>query len=72
MVWIGVFVFVFPFLSPTQAIVAAVSPIYIFVLLRFVSGVPLLEKKYTERWSKDEKYLEYRKTTSLMVPWFKR
>ncbi len=43
-----------------------ISPITITFLLVFVSGVPLLERKYKNR--KDFK--AYRKRTSIFIPWF--
>jgi steroid 5-alpha reductase family enzyme len=43
-----------------------ISPLLIGFLLRFVSGVPLLEKKYADNpW-----FREYAKRTSVFVPWF--
>ncbi len=48
----------------SQWILGAVSPILIMVLLLFVSGVPLLEKKYAGR--KD--FEEYKKKTSIFIP----
>lgn len=45
-----------------------VSPIVITVLVRYVSGVPMLEKKYKDR----EDFKAYAKETSVFVPWFKK
>ena len=36
------------------------------LLVRYVSGVPLLEKKYENR----EDFKEYCKETSCFIPWF--
>jgi steroid 5-alpha reductase family enzyme len=44
----------------------AVSPVVIGVLLRFVSGVPLLEKRHAG----DAGYREYAARTPVFVPWF--
>ena len=43
-----------------------IGPLVITFLLLFISGVPLLEKKYSGRpdWE------EYKKRTSVFVPWF--
>ena len=38
------------------------------LLLRYVSGVPILEKKYSER----EDFKVYMKETNCFVPWFYR
>ncbi len=49
-----------------------VSPLLITYLLRFVSGVPMLEKRWDE--SPDENirksWQEYKSKTNAMVPWF--
>ncbi len=46
------------------------SPIVITILVRFVSGVPLLEKKYDERtnWVEKENWEEYKRRTSIFFP----
>ncbi len=44
------------------------APIFITLLLRFVSGVPLLEERMNGRpyWE------DYKKETNIFVPWFVR
>ena len=42
------------------------APLFITLLLRFVSGVPLLEKKYAGR----PEWERYCKETNVFVPWF--
>ena len=42
------------------------SPILMTLLLLFVSGVPLLEKKYKDR----EDFKAYARRTSKFFPWF--
>ncbi len=44
------------------------GPVFITVLLLFVSGIPLLEKSADRKWGNDESYIRYKKTTSLLVP----
>jgi len=41
------------------------SPVTITLLIRFVSGVPLLEKKYAGR----PDFEEYKRRTSVLIPW---
>jgi steroid 5-alpha reductase family enzyme len=43
------------------------SALLITLFLRYVSGVPLLEKKYKDR----EDFKIYAKNTSVFIPWFK-
>lgn len=47
---------------------AFISPIIITLLLLFVSGIPMLEKKYDN----NPEYQAYKKRTSAFVPWFQR
>jgi steroid 5-alpha reductase family enzyme len=44
------------------------SPLTITLLLRFVSGVPLLEKRYRDR----AEFQEYARRTNAFIPWFPR
>lgn len=44
------------------------APLFITVLVRFVSGVPMLEKKYKDR----EDFKQYCRETNVFVPWFVR
>jgi steroid 5-alpha reductase family enzyme len=64
-IWWGIFLIA---LSSSNGWIAAISPLTITFLLVFVSGVPLLEKKYKGRpdWE------EYKKRTSVFIPWFPR
>lgn len=50
--------------SASHSLIVLISPVVITFLLLFVSGVPLLEKKYKNR--KD--FLEYKKRTSRFFP----
>jgi steroid 5-alpha reductase family enzyme len=43
------------------------SPIIITLLLRFVSGVPFLEKR---KFMKDKAFKKYSEETPIFVPWF--
>ena len=43
------------------------APLWINILLRFVSGVPLLEKKYLS----NPEFIHYCKETNVFFPWFK-
>jgi steroid 5-alpha reductase family enzyme len=45
-----------------------IGPLTITILVRFVSGVPLLEKKYKDR----EDFKVYASKTNVFIPWFKK
>ncbi|KAI9982125.1 hypothetical protein PInf_008016 [Phytophthora infestans] len=50
--------------------VSCISPVFTFLLLMFLSGVPLAEDRYDERFGLDPDYIEYKRATSplLMLP----
>ena len=45
-----------------------VGPLFITLLLLFVSGIPLLEKSAEKKWGSDPEYRAYRDTTSILIP----
>jgi steroid 5-alpha reductase family enzyme len=60
--WWGIFIISLS----VDGIYTIISPILITLLLLFVSGVPLLEKKYKD----NKEFQEYAKVTSVFIPWF--
>lgn len=64
--------FCLPCLSGGWAIACAVSPLFEVLLLRFVSGVPLLEAAGKKRWGEDAEYRAYVANTNLLLPWWPR
>ena len=68
LVWIGLYIFGIPVLPLSGLVIGLVSPLYIIVLLLFVSGIPLLEKAADAKWGKDKKYQEYKKHTPALLP----
>lgn len=68
LVWYGLWVAIASGLSAQNKLIAAISPLFIFTMLMFVSGVPLLEKAADKRWGKQKAYQTYKKQTSLLVP----
>ncbi|MDA0873734.1 MAG: DUF1295 domain-containing protein [Bacteroidetes bacterium] len=47
---------------------ALITPVFVFWLLRFVSGVPLLEQRSDERWGGDPEYEAYKASTPVLFP----
>ena len=45
------------------------SPLFVWFLLRFVSGVPILEKQAMKKWGSDPAFQDYIKNTPLLWPW---
>jgi steroid 5-alpha reductase family enzyme len=67
LLWAGVAVVALPALRGWQW-VTLLSPVFVFVLLTRVSGVPLLEKSADERWGGQPDYEEYKARTPVLVP----
>ncbi len=63
--WWGIYVIALSLGVPWYTII---SPITITILVRFVSGVPMLEKNLRKR----EGFEEYIRTTNTFIPWFKK
>jgi steroid 5-alpha reductase family enzyme len=65
--WVGVAIIAVPVLQGWQW-VTLISPVFVFVLLTRVSGVPLLEKRADEKWGGQQDYEAYKKRTPVLVP----
>lgn len=68
LVWTGVYMYVVASLIPLQAVVGLISPIFITVLLLFISGIPILEKSADRKWGRLKTYRNYKKQTSILIP----
>jgi steroid 5-alpha reductase family enzyme len=67
LVWWGLFVYAVPFLHGA-AFAVVVGPVFITLLLLFVSGIPLLERSADEKYGDDPAYRDYKRRTSILVP----
>lgn len=67
LLWTGVFVIGLPGYEGARWL-AVLSPIFVFSLLRFVSGVPILERRADERWGGQPDYEAYKAETPLLWP----
>ncbi len=61
--WWGIFLIT---INSSLSYYGIISPIFITFLLVFISGIPLLEKKYEN----NKEFQEYAKKTSKFIPWF--
>lgn len=61
--WWGIFTIVS---GMPYGLLAIISPLTITAMILFVSGIPLLEKKYADR----PEFQAYQKRTSIFIPWF--
>lgn len=69
--WLGVALIAAPVLRGWQH-VTLVSPLFVFVLLTRVSGVPLLERKADATWGGQPDYEAYKARTPVLVPGWRR
>ncbi len=65
--WTGMAVMAVPVLSGWRW-VALVSPVFVVVLLTWISGIPLLRRRAEKRWGSDPAYRDYVARTSLLIP----
>jgi len=68
--WLGIYVFVFTSFTIIEKSVALISPLFISVLLIFGTGIPQLEKYADKKWGNTKAYKEYKRKTSILIPWF--
>ena len=66
LLWFGVAVAAFPALSG-WSMVTLVSPLFVWLLLTRVSGVPLLEASADRRWAGDPEYEAYKISTPTLL-----
>jgi steroid 5-alpha reductase family enzyme len=71
LLWVGITTMCAPVLSSWgYAFAACLSPALVIILLVFVSGIPLLERKADTKWGTHEAYQRYKEATNCLVPWF--
>lgn len=72
MLWTGMTVMAVPLVSEGQWIIL-ITPLFVYWLLRYISGVPLLEKRADEKWGGQDDYEAYKQKTPILfpVPWGK-
>jgi steroid 5-alpha reductase family enzyme len=65
--WTGIALIALPALSGWQH-ATLISPLFVYVLLTRVSGIPLLEDRAREKWGDDPAYRRYVAHTPVLVP----
>lgn len=68
--WTGIFICVIPQLQGWQWI-AAVSPLFVVMLITRISGVPMLEAQADAKWGPEPAYHAYKKATPKLWPWLR-
>ena len=62
LLWVGIAVIAVPALQGWQ-LATLISPVFVYLLLSRISGVPLLEARAEKRWGNDPEYVSYRDRT---------
>ena len=65
--WTGMLILALPVLSGSRWF-AVISPIFVYLLLTRISGIPMLQKRGQERWGDLPEYQRYLERTSLLIP----
>ncbi len=65
--WIGVAIIAVPVFEGWQW-VGLISPLFVYVLLNRVSGVPMLERRADEKWGDRPDYQAYKQRTPVLFP----
>jgi steroid 5-alpha reductase family enzyme len=65
--WAGIGLIALPALTGFQY-VTLVSPVFVYVLLTRISGVPLLEARAKKRWGEESEYRVYKASTPTLFP----
>ena len=65
LLWLGVAVVAMPALVGWQWL-ALVSPLFVYLLLTRISGIPLLERRADEKWEGDPDYWHYKAVTPVL------
>tara|TARA_B100000575_G_scaffold224033_1_gene184524 strand:- start:178 stop:1032 length:855 start_codon:yes stop_codon:yes gene_type:complete len=67
LIWTGITIICFPVFSGFKYL-ALITPIFIYFLLNYISGVNLLEERGKEKWGNNPEYVKYLKTTPKFFP----
>ena len=67
LLWVGVALVALPALSG-WALATLVSPLFVYLLLTRISGIPLLESRSDARWGSDPEYQAYKARTPVLWP----
>lgn len=67
LLWVGVAIIAAPVLQGWQYL-TLLSPVFVYVLLNRISGVPMLERKADRKWGGQEDYETFKASTPVFFP----
>ena len=68
LLWVGVACLALPALEGWSYL-TLISPVFVYVLLSRISGVPMLEARGLKKWGEDASYREHLEKTPVLFPW---
>ncbi len=71
LLWLGIACFGISCLSGLE-FVALISPIFVYLLLTKVSGIPILDTRALTKWGDNKEFINYRSNTPALIPKFKK
>ena len=63
--WLGIAIIALPSMKGGEFL-GLISPLFVYVLLTKISGIPMLEKSSDNKWGLDDDYIKYKKTTPIL------
>lgn len=69
--WLAIYIFVLGGLGLMDSVIALISPVFISIVIIFITGLPMLEKGADKKWGDNKDYIDYKKRTSILIPWFR-
>lgn len=66
MLWFGVALIALPVLQ-SWSYIALISPLFVYILITKISGIPMLETKADKRWGDNTEYQYYKASTSIFI-----
>ncbi len=66
LLWLGLALLAVPVLSGWQ-LATLISPIFVYVLLTKISGIPLLDRLAKKKWREDPEFVAYTQTTPVLM-----
>lgn len=70
--WIGVFITASTSFTHFSQWITIISPIFVSLLLIYVSGIPLLEKIANEKYKDNKQYKLYKERVPVLIPFIGR
>ena len=69
LLWFGIAIISLPVLKGVQ-LFTLISPVFVYILLTKISGIPILEKKAEKKWGGQLEYEAYKNSTPVLIPKF--